>query len=463
MNRAAAITDKKLLWIKRLIWLYMWLLLFEGALRRWIFPGLAGPLLLVRDPVAVAILALALSRGGFQYPGLMVAGVIINLLSFLTTMAFGHGHLSIALYGLRIVLLHFPLIFVIQSVFTSEDVFKMGKAICIAGIPMVFLISAQFFSSQDTWINIGLGGTGTAGFDATGDRFRPPGTFSFTLGLAQYYSVVAAFIAAFTFRRGIFQNLWWQASVVCLILAIPLSISRSLFISVLITSICALLLGSGNSQLIGKMITGMILVIVLGYIATFIPAFHEAVAAFTDRWTAATDEQGGVKVALFDRFFAGMGDAFSNLDTIQFFGAGLGLGTNAGSAMLTGERVFLISEGEWGRLIGEMGPLLGVAMISVRVGVALVMVKQGFAAWKYGNPLSLLITSVAILWEAQGNWAQPTSLGFSVLATGLALAAANQPETVHFSDPLAPASPTSGNLPKLPRGRSTYAEKLHSR
>ena len=39
--------------IKTLIWIYFWLLIFEGALRKWFLPSLSSPLLLVRDPVAL--------------------------------------------------------------------------------------------------------------------------------------------------------------------------------------------------------------------------------------------------------------------------------------------------------------------------------------------------------------------------------------------------------------------------
>jgi hypothetical protein len=39
--------------LRQLLWLYFWLLIFEGALRKWLLPGLSTPLLLVRDPVAL--------------------------------------------------------------------------------------------------------------------------------------------------------------------------------------------------------------------------------------------------------------------------------------------------------------------------------------------------------------------------------------------------------------------------
>ena len=36
--------------IKKLIWAYFLLLLFEGALRKWFLPGLSQGLLIIRDP-----------------------------------------------------------------------------------------------------------------------------------------------------------------------------------------------------------------------------------------------------------------------------------------------------------------------------------------------------------------------------------------------------------------------------
>ena len=35
--------------IRRLIWLYFWLLLIEGALRKWVAPSLSNPLLIIRE------------------------------------------------------------------------------------------------------------------------------------------------------------------------------------------------------------------------------------------------------------------------------------------------------------------------------------------------------------------------------------------------------------------------------
>jgi len=42
--------------LKRGIWLYFILLIFEGALRRWVLPGFSNPLLVVRDLLGIYLL-----------------------------------------------------------------------------------------------------------------------------------------------------------------------------------------------------------------------------------------------------------------------------------------------------------------------------------------------------------------------------------------------------------------------
>jgi hypothetical protein len=44
--------------IQLLLCSYFWLLIFEGALRKWVVPGLSDPLLLARDPSCVAAVVL---------------------------------------------------------------------------------------------------------------------------------------------------------------------------------------------------------------------------------------------------------------------------------------------------------------------------------------------------------------------------------------------------------------------
>jgi len=53
-----------------LIDLYLVLLIVEGALRKWLLPSLSDPLLLVRDPVAIAICVLGYRSKNLVFDGL---------------------------------------------------------------------------------------------------------------------------------------------------------------------------------------------------------------------------------------------------------------------------------------------------------------------------------------------------------------------------------------------------------
>lgn len=49
---------------RKAIWIYIFLLIFEGALRKWFLPSLATPLLLVRDPIAIWLTIIGLQKDG---------------------------------------------------------------------------------------------------------------------------------------------------------------------------------------------------------------------------------------------------------------------------------------------------------------------------------------------------------------------------------------------------------------
>jgi hypothetical protein len=105
-----------------------------------------------------------------------------------------------------------------------------------------------------------------------------------------------------------------------------------------------------------------------------------------------------------------------------FFGYGLGLGTNVGSMLTKGEVVYLIAEDEWARLIGELGPFMGLLVILLRIGLSVRIAFGAYAKLVKGDLLPWMLLSFGLLILPQGQWGQPTSLGFSALIGGLMLA-----------------------------------------
>lgn len=181
--------------------LLLWI--FEGALRKWILPSLATPLLIVRDPIAIYILLRAFYLRVKFVNMYVVLSFIITLLSLSITMTFGHENMFVGIYGARIMLLHFPLIFVIGAVFTKEDILKMGRAMLVINIIMTLIIYFQFISPQTAYINTGLGGEGSAGFDGAMGYFRPSGTFH----LQQDYLLITFWLLFLSFIFGCLKKL----------------------------------------------------------------------------------------------------------------------------------------------------------------------------------------------------------------------------------------------------------------
>jgi hypothetical protein len=416
--------------LKTGVWIYFFLLIFEGALRKWVLPSLAGPLVIIRDPVVIWIIFTAW-KNGFINRNLHVAMMVtIGLIGLYTAFFLGHKNLYVALYGARILIFHFPLIFVIANIFDKEDVLKIGRATLMISIPMTLLIMLQFYSPQTAWINKTVGGEAGGGFSGAMDFYRPPGTFSFTNGNTLFFGFCSGFIIYFWFNLHEIKRIVLILATIGLLIAIPFSISRGLFFQVVIAllfAFCSILL---KPKYAVHMILLVGMVIGIFILLSYTKYFSTATAAFTSRFDSANKQEGGINGVLLDRFLGGMIGAIAASSKQPFFGYGIGLGTNVGSMLMNGGRGFIISEGEWGRLIGELGPVLGLTAILIRLNLAIGMLFKSFKNLLTGNLLPWMIASFGFLAVAQHGWAQPTSLGFSVLTGGLILAALKEKKAV---------------------------------
>ncbi len=413
--------------LKTGVWLYFLLIIFEGALRKWFLPFLSTPLLIIRDPIAIWVIITALNKKILQPNNYITAIFVLSLISFVTAVTVGHGNVAVALFGLRILLVHFPFMFAIGAIFTAEDVIKIGKATLWIAIPMVILNGLQFYSPQTDWVNKGVGDDEGAGFRGALGYFRPPGTFSFTNGNALFFGFVASFVFYFLLHSNRINRLLLTGASIALIASIPLSISRSLSFTVAICGFFMLMTLSRKPQYAGRVIIGLIGVLILFIIVSRLAFFQTASEAFISRFTSANESEGGlVEGVIADRYFGGMIGAITNSYRTPFFGYGLGMGTNVGAQLLSSKATFLISEGEWGRLIGEMGLLIGLLVIFLRIFFCFDISVRAYQQLSKNNALPWMMLSFALLSVPQGQWAQPTSLGFSVLAGGLVLASLKQ-------------------------------------
>ncbi|MBB4079023.1 hypothetical protein GGR28_001640 [Lewinella aquimaris] len=419
--------------IKQLFWLYVLLLIFEGALRKWFLPGLATPLLIARDPVALLILLqAAASRFRVLNPYTLVS-FAFTIVAFFLALAVGHQNLMVDIFGARITALHFPLIFVLGQVLTRDDVLQVGRFILWLVIPMVILIGIQFYSPQSAWVNRGVGGDMEgAGFSGAMGYFRPPGTFSFTIGVTLFFDLAASFVAYFWIsRKHEISSLLLLVATAGVLLAIPLSLSRGYVFQLGITIAFLLIASFRSGRSFGRIVIFLLVLPPALLIMYQFPFFQTSIDVLLTRFTLAAKSEGGsIEGTLMTRFLGGNLGAINNSTREGLWGFGMGMGTNVGSKLISGELVFLVGENEWQRVMGEFGPFIGIIAIGTRVVLAIhLMLKSLATLLTNSDALPWILLSFGLVQIVYGQWGPPTILGFGILTASLIVAAINDPYT----------------------------------
>jgi len=432
--------QKQLTTLRRMIWLYFALLIAEGALRKWIVPSLTGPLLIIRDPLVLLIYVQAVRCRRFPASGPMVAyfallGGFILLALFQVIAGIGGGPL-VAAYGLRTNFLHLPLIFIIPQVFSFADVIKVGRWMLILCVPMAGLMIWQFLSPPGSWINAAATPDGHQISFAMG-KIRPAGTFSFATGAAHFFVLATAFlIYGLTQPRANYSRWLLGAALLSVIAVQPVSGSRLLVLGCALVALAAVVFATLNWGRAHRILAIAALICATLAVLSLTSFFREAMTVFMSRWNDASE--GSASVSLTMRIVGWFLDPFALLPEAGLFGKGVGLGTNAASALMTGTLQFLLAETEWSRVILEAGPLLGFSFLAYRTWVAGDMAVRAAAAAKQQHLLAWLLAWDACRSLIAEQISQPTNLGFMIFVSGLCLAA-------------------------MPAGRSAFAAELAAR
>ena len=455
--------EKAINWIRQLIWIYFWLLLLEGALRKWIVPQLSNPLLIVRDPVVIAIYYLAIRVRLFPRNGWIIVLGSIALLTIICTFVQLLPYIppkSIALvtaYGFHANYLHLPLIFIIGSTMRPEDLRKLGWWVLILLIPMTLLLVAQFRASPDAFVNRTAGGEGEM-MTATLGKVRTAGPFSFVIGVVAYYALATGYLLWGVLRKGLYKNWLLAAAGACLIIGVAVSGSRSVVAAcgvVMASLLLAMVLRPGVVNRFGQV---LVVVIIVGLIVSRTPVFQQGLNVLTTRFTEVAEaSETTVTGSVVGRFISGFTEPFHVLPYAPLLGFGLGIGTNAGAKLLTHSTGFLLTEDEWARIFLESGPVLGMAFVFWRLLFAARVGWLSVKAIIAGNLLPILLFSSSVLPLINGQFGQPTILGFVVFVSGLTLAALRDTDVDLKSRPPSPP----GKDARRVRGRSVYAERIH--
>jgi len=447
---------------KRLIWLYFFLLIFEGTFRKWILPQFSDVLLVVRDPVVLAIYFFALKARVFPRNKYVLALGIIAVLSWLVSLIVLEPYLSlkplilVTGFGFRSNFLHLPLIFIVGRVLDQDDVLTLGKWVLIGLIPMCVLLAIQFNAAPDSFINRTAGLGETQQITAGGGKIRPPGTFSFVSGVIFYAALAAAYLLYGALTRGIYRNWLLLSGGFALVVTIGVSGSRSVLLAVLVVLASLLAIIIWRPSAVNQFGRNLLIVVVVLFVAVRLPVFKEGVQVLSDRFTAVAEaEEKSIARGLLARTFSGYTEGILLLGRAPIAGYGLGIGTNGGAKFLTGRSIFLLSEGEWGRVVLESGPILGLAYLLWRTMLTLNLGLFSYRQLKGGEILPIMLYCAGFLSLLSGQFGQPTNLGFAVFVCGLCLAAANTKRPVELP------VPDGAALRRMAR-RSRYAERIHT-
>ena len=419
-----------ILLIKKAIWIYFFLLIFEGALRKWFLPFLATPLLIVREPVAIYIIFLSVKNKLVPSSAILTIFIISSLFSIFTAIFLGHQNLLVALFGARIYILQLPVMFIIGNLFTYNDLVKLGKIMLWLTIIMAIIIFLQFFSPQTSFVNRGVGGDeGGSGYLGALGYMRPSGTFSFTNGTTAFFSFASPFIVFFALNKSHNINKFLLiGAAIGLFIAVPLSISRALMFNVVLTILFALVIMMRNPKYLGSVIGGAVVLVVVFILASQISSVATALEVFTARFDNASEVEGGLEGSIIDRFLGGLVKALFSSTNIPFWGYGIGMGSKVGSMLLTGGRGYLLPEGEWGSVIGEQGIIFGLTVVLLRIYMSFSLLLKSFTLISKNNILPWLFMSTGFVLLLQGQWGQPTGLGFYVITGGTIMAAIRKNE-----------------------------------
>jgi hypothetical protein len=465
--------------IVNLTLLIFWLLIFEGAIRKWVAPQYSTYLYFLRDPFALYTYFYALRTGLFTPAPLalrtaLLLAALVGLASIVNLLSVSSYTVILALYGLRNYFLYVPLAFLIARCFQVDDLFCLLRhsvlAMCIA-TPLALI---QFTASPTAAINVGIGTDPELHFDnltSGSGHVRPPGTFTSVVGMSQLTASTAALLLWAWSYSGAYRppsRLLVAVGGLAVAAALAVSGSRTSFVLVGVVVVAGIavapFLRKTSSKLKGVLIPTTI---VVAFAVLFPLVFHEAYQAFVDRWTdAAATEGQRFQLGWIGRALYGYYDFLRLLDQVPLLGYGAGSAGNGAVTMgltINGVSVLKIAEEDWSRHVIDLGPVLALMLIAYRISFGVWLLRRSLrSALAASDPLPLLLFAYCGPALIQGQIASHGLVnGFGWLYVGFCMAAGNAFSIVSASNPAAgamralpaaaPAAPRSAPFPNLLR------------
>jgi len=387
---------------RRSIKAVFFLLVFEGALRKWVLPQASDMMYFLKDLVLIGAYlryyAFSDSERKVPIKSDWMKMLIFMIAGWCFFQAFNPslGSPIVGFFGLRGYLFYIPLMWMLPSLFQSEeDLYKFLRSHLLLLIPVCLLGAAQFFSPASSPINVYAGGQEpTAGFAGTG-KVRVTGTFSYLSGYSMYLAVCFALLLPLNFKKQSRSLQYLYTVEIALLTANSFMTGARgliLFQVLFLTAYLALLVLNNTSNF-KSLIDRLIVPIVLSFIAAY-TWFRPAFDAFMIRATSSDN----LSKRIVDTF-----NVTGYFQYKQLYGYGTGATHQAVGALRgvlnlpSGELIPVGFESEMGRIALELGSIGFILWYGLRM---ILIVALGLVFWKLKRPFLRQLALAAFLTHA---------------------------------------------------------------
>lgn len=426
--------------LKTLIYIYIYAILFDGVLRKWVIPMFSTPIMMIKQVVAVLIFLFGIKYWN-KMKTLEQSFFFIGVCVFITTMLFGHQNFIVAIYGCLPYWFGLPVCFIIGKSFNYHDLIKIGKILVYTSILNSVLLILQFNLPVTHILNYQSGeiDAGIIGYSISSLQggFRPSGLFVHNTqnGLFQILSLSYILYFLFFAQKSINKNILIIALVLDIV-SLPFSVSRTNIFyqfGVLLFFACF----CANREQWWRFFQFLPLLIIAFFLLRQVPFVNTAINTLFARFDDASRSQfsgvsttTGTLMDLYNRNIVYNLKAIFQPQTFDgerapFWGFGQGMSTQVGGRLLNlkANAGFALAEWDGLRIMCESGYIFGWLIIYIRLAYSfrfLFRIRDMQHKHKY---LSLIfLPSFLVSFYLLNNWGNLFLSNFAFMVGGLFLA-----------------------------------------
>ena len=355
--------------------LLLYLVVFEGAIRKWLLPGSQEAVFFAKDVVAVVAYVKFLNDTKVPRrlpPYNLIFKVLLGASAFYALCEACNpntGSPLVGAIGAKNYILYIPLTFLVGHLFDSQRaLYRFLRNFSLLALPMFVLSVFQYNAPETSWLNVYASELQIRA--SVADRPRITGTFSYISGFASFLVFLSAIVVPFLYLK---QSWWYwllcRVNIVLITACMLMTGSRSTLVFLLCFSFGYLALNPAlllprNVIRAAPSVIGMLLVM-----STF---FYEELENYIFRVETSSDKvHERVVLAVLEPFY------FMPEAGLIGFGAGA---TYQGADRIrqvfdlqAGTPIAASYEGEPGRVMLEFGPLGFCLWFGMRVFCVLLL------------------------------------------------------------------------------------------